>query len=175
MSRQSQMVREDRKRQVAALYLQGKWQSEIAHIVGCSQTQVSYDLKLLQKRWYQESVADIDQRKAQELQRVDAVEREAWAAWERSKQPREVTITEASEGTHPGRKATMRKEGQAGDPRFLAEIGKCVDRRCQILGIGAMQDALKNVGLGLAALLDEARHQPVLPTLASPLPPMAQA
>lgn len=174
MSRQSQMVRENRRRQTAALYLQGKWQSEIAQILGCSQTQVSYDLKLLQKRWYQESLADIDQRKAIELQRVDAIEREAWAAWHASKQPREVTITEASEGTHPGRKATMRKEGQAGDPRFLVEIGKCVDRRVAILGIGAREEALKNAGLGLAALLDEARQQTVLPAAPSQAP-MAQA
>lgn len=174
MSRQSHMARENRYRQVAALYLQGKWQTEIATIVGTTQQQVSYDLKILQKRWYQESVADIAERKAIELQRVDKIEREAWEAWERSKQPREVTITEASEGTHPGRKATMRKEGQAGDPRFLVEIGKCVDRRVAILGIGAREEALKHAGLGLAALLDEARQQTVLPT--TPLaPPMAQA
>ena len=174
MSRQSQMVREDRRRQVAALYLQGKWQSEIAHIVGTSQTQVSYDLKILQQRWYQESIADIDQRKALELQRVDTIEREAWAAWERSKQPREVTITEASEGAHAGHKATMRREGQAGDPRFLVEIGKCVDRRCAILGIGAHEEALKHAGMGLAALLDEARQQTILPAVQL-MPPMAQA
>lgn len=174
MSRQSQMVREHRQRQVAALYLQGKWQAEIGQILGMRQQQVSYDLKVLQRRWYQESIADIDQRKALELQKVDAIEREAWASWEKSKQPREVTITEASEGAHPGRKATMRKEGQAGDPRFLAEIGKCVDRRVAILGIGAREEALKQAGLGLAALLEEARQQTVLPT--TPVaPPMAQA
>lgn len=174
MSRQSQMVREDRRRQTAALYLQGKWQSEIAQILGVHQTQVSYDLKFLQRRWYQESVADIAQRKAIELQRIDKIERECWEAYERSKQPREVTVTEATEGAHPGRKATLRKEGQVGDPRFLTEIGKCVDRRVAILGIGAREEALKNAGLGLAALLDEARQQTVLPTTPL-LPPMAQA
>lgn len=174
MSRQSQMVRENRRRQVAALYLQGKWQSEIAQVLGVHQTQVSYDLKLLQQRWYQESIEDIDKRKAIELKRIDKIELECWEGWNRSIQVREVTITEASEGTRPGRKATMRKEGQAGDPRFLAEIGKCVDRRIAILGIGAREEALKNAGLGLAALLDEARQQTVLPT-ALTMPPMAQA
>lgn len=174
MSRQSQMVREDRRRQTAHLYLQGKWQSEIAQLLGVSQVQVSYDLRLLQRRWYQESVEDIDKRKAIELQKVDKVERECWDAYERSKQVREITVTEATEGQYPHRKATRRLEAQIGDPRFLERIQKCIDQRCQILGIGAMQEALKNTGLGLAALLDEARQQTVLPP-GLPMPPMAQA
>lgn len=174
MSRQSHIAREHRHRQVAALYLQGKWQTEIAQLVGISQQQVSYDLKLLQKRWYQESIADIDQRKAIELQRIDKIECECWEAYERSKQPREVTVTEATKGPYATRKATRRLEGQVGDPRFLERIQKCIDQRCQILGIGAMQEAMKNAGLGLAALLDEARQQTMLPT--TPLsPPIAQA
>lgn len=174
MSRQSQMVREQRRRQTASLYLQGKWQSEIAQILGCSQTQVSYDLKLLQKRWYQESIEDIDKRKAMELQRIDEVERAAWEGWKRSLQPREMTLTEAREGHQPGRKASVRKEGQAGDPRFLERIQKAIDQRTAILGIGAAQEALKNAGLGLAALLDEARVQAGISSQPS-LPPMAQA
>lgn len=169
-----EFTREERRRQVGTLYLQGFFQSEIAQRLGVTQQQISYDLKQLHQRWYHASVEDIAARKALELQKIEVIEREAWAAWERSKKPREVTITEASEGAHPGRKATMRKEGQAGDPRFLAEIGRCVDRRVALLGIGAREEALKQVGQGLAALLDEARQQAGLPAVAT-LPPMAQA
>lgn len=164
----------ERRQQVAARYIRGEYQSTIARDLGLTQAQISYDLKAIRAEWLQSTLRDFDALKGEQLAKVDAVETEAWAAWERSKQAREVTITEASEGTRPGRKATMRKEGQAGDPRFLAEIGKCVDRRCAILGIGAREEALKTAGLGLAALLDEARQQPLMPTLA-PMRPMAQA
>lgn len=162
-----------RRQKVAALYLRGRYQAEIAQELHVSQQQISKDLRTLQAAWLTAALCDFDARKAIELQRLDAIEREAWEAWERSKEPREVTITEASEGTHTGRKATMRKEGQAGDPRFLAEIGKCVDRRCSILGIGMEQAALKSLGLGLAGLLEEAKQWHAAPPL---LPqPFAQA
>lgn len=162
-----------RRREVAARYVRGEYQSAIANALHITQQQISLDLKAIRAEWLQSTLRDFDALKGEQLAKIDAIELEAWAAWGRSKQPREVTITEASEGTHPSRKATMRKEGQAGDPRFLAEIGKCVDRRCAILGIGAREEALKNAGVGLAALLDEARQHPVL--LQSPPLPMAQA
>ena len=46
-------------------------------------------------------------------------------------------MTEAIEGKTPRRKASVKKEGQAGDPRFLDGVLKCVERRCSILGLDA--------------------------------------
>lgn len=165
----------ERRQQVAARYIRGEYQSQIARDLGLSQMQISLDLKAIKAEWLQSTLRDFDALKGEQLAKVDEIERAAWEGWQRSLLPREVTVTEASEGARPGRKATMRKEGQGGDPRFLQVIQKAIDQRCQILGIGAMQDALKNAGLGLAALLDEARQQPLTPTLAAPTPPMVQA
>lgn len=169
-----QIFLEHRRQQVAARYLRGEYQSQIAADLHLSQQQISIDLKVIRAQWLASTLRDFDALKAEQLAKIDQIEIEAWSAWERSKQPREITVTEATEGRQAGRKATVRREGQAGDPRFLERIQKCIDQRCQILGIGAMQEALKNAGLGLAALLDEARVHTAFPA-PLPLPPMAQA
>jgi hypothetical protein len=132
---------QERRRQVSALYMRHHSQAEIAQAVGVTQAQVSYDLKALHAAWLKDGLQNYDARKAIELQRIDALERVAWEAWERSLQPREVTLTEATEGGEgaPRRKASMRKEGQAGDPRFLEQVHKCIVRRCALLGLDAPQ------------------------------------
>lgn len=186
ISRQHRLQIEKRRQDISALYLQQKTQVEIAVLLGMDQQLVSYDLKAIHARWLKEAVQNLDERKALELQKIDAVEREAWAAWERSQAPRKITLTESTEGGEsilengtrvpksPLRKASVRREGQGGDPRFLERIQKCIDQRCAILGVGAQQDALKQAAGGLAALLDEARQQRPVPE-ASSAPPMAEA
>ena len=52
--------------------------------------------------------------KRRQLSKLDLLEREAWDGWERSKQT-----------------------GHAGDPRMLLMVLRCVERRCQILGLDA--------------------------------------
>jgi hypothetical protein len=37
----------------------------------------------------------------------------------------------------PSRKTSVRREGQAGDPRFLERVQECVKQRCAILGLQA--------------------------------------
>ena len=144
---QSIFATQERRFKIASLYLQRKMQSEIAAEVGVSQQQVSYDLKFLREQWLASSLRDFDAARSEELQRIDEVERQAYAAWHRSQQPREVSLTEQTEGgevvsadgtsqpKRPTRKASMRREGQSGDPRFLAVIQKCIDQRCVILGL----------------------------------------
>ena len=138
-----------RREEVAARYLRGEHQYTIARAVGVSQVQVSHDLKAMRDLWLASSLRDFDTLKSEQLAKIDAVELEAWAAWLRSQQPREVSLTEQTEGgevvgadgtsqpKRPTRKASMRREGQSGDPRFLAVIQKCIDQRCVILGLEA--------------------------------------
>lgn len=127
----------ERRQHVAHLYIQGAYQADIARQLGVTQQQISKDLRTLQAQWRGSALRDFDEAKGLELQRIDAIEREAWQAWERSKQPREVTLTEQSEGEKVSRKASVRREGQAGDPRFLERIQKCIEQRCDILGLNA--------------------------------------
>ena len=130
------------REQIAARYLRGEYQVEIAAALGISQQQVSYDLKAIRAAWLASAVRDFDALKAQELAKIDAVEREYWLAWERSKKDKEISVQEGGEVDPQTRKprikkVVMRKEGRAGNPAFLAGVLTCIERRCAILGLDA--------------------------------------
>ena|SRR5215467_8301813 len=129
-----------RRQEVAALYLSGKYQSEIAQVIGISQQQVSHDLLAVQRAWLASSLRDFDAVKAQELAKLDAAEREYWAAWHRSCQPREVTLTKRIAGKDPRDEASIRRETPAGDVRFLDGVLRCIHQRCALLGVATAAD-----------------------------------
>ena len=85
------------REQIAARYLRGEYQVEIAAALGISQQQLSYDLKAIRAAWLASAVRDFDALKAQELAKIDAVEREYWLAWERSKKDKEISVQEGGE------------------------------------------------------------------------------
>jgi predicted transcriptional regulator len=137
----------DRRKTVADMYLRGKTQHEIGRHVGVSQAQISRDLAAVREEWRQSAIASLDEAKARELAKVDALEATAWEAWERSCRDAETLHAETTKGraTKDGaplpdlsRQAKTVK-GQAGDPRFLERVAWCVERRCKILGLDAAQ------------------------------------
>ena len=132
-TRTTEQILADRQT-IAERYLRGDYQEAIARDLGISQQQVSYDLKAIRAAWLASAVRDFDAAKAQELAKIDAVEREYWLGWERSQKPKEI---EYSEDTSKGLKSGKRREGQAGNPAFLAGILTCIERRCAILGLDA--------------------------------------
>lgn len=123
-----------RRQEIAAAYLRGEYQTDIAERFGVSQQQISKDLAAIRAAWLASAVRDFDALKAQELAKIDAVEREYWLAWERSKKDKE---TEYREDSSKGFKSGKRREGQAGNPAFLAGVLTCIERRCAILGLDA--------------------------------------
>ena len=141
----------ERRYLIAQRYLKGEMQSQIARTLGVTQQQISLDLKVIHRWWRESAIRDFDAAQAQELAKIDLLEQTAWEAWQRSIQPREITLTEQTEGGEtydaqgnprpkpPTRKASMRKEGQVGDPRFLEQVYKCIERRCALLGLNAPQ------------------------------------
>jgi hypothetical protein len=133
------LERERDLREVAALYLHGLTQHEIAQRLNVSRPQIGYDLKVLQRRWQESALADFHAKKAADLAKVDELERTYWEAWERSCQVREVTTTERTQAsTDPTedtrRKAGVRKEPRDGNPEFLRGVERCIELRCKILG-----------------------------------------
>jgi hypothetical protein len=132
---------ESRRSQVAGLFLRGtKRQGELARLVGVDRSTVSRDLKVLHARWKESGVRDLDAAKGQELERIDILEQEYWAAWERSKQDHETTTTEQTTGGENERvKAAIRKDAQTGDTRYLDGVQWCIEQRCKILGLNAPQ------------------------------------
>jgi hypothetical protein len=92
---------------------------------------------------------DFNEAKARELAKIDKLEREYYAGWRRSCEDEETT-RQATKGKVVKRKdeegelvserpaeVTRTRKGQAGDPRFLAGVERCIERRCKILGIDA--------------------------------------
>ena len=129
------------RRRIADLYLQGWLQCQIAEEVNLSPATVSRDIAALQAGWLDSALIDFNEAKSQELAKIDRLEREYWAAWERSCEDAE-TVTEkarASKGSDrpDSVEKTKQAKGQAGDPRFLSGVQWCIERRCKILGIDA--------------------------------------
>ena len=49
-----------------------------------SQQMISFDLRQIQKEWMRETIKEIDVWKAEQLQKLDQLESEFWAAWYKS-------------------------------------------------------------------------------------------
>ena len=138
MSRQrdpAQLARDRRK--IADLYLQGRLQADIAAELEINQSTVSRDLKALHKEWLAAALVDFGAVKAQELAKIDRLEREYWRAWERSCKDAETVVKKQKEDG--GKEMQQTLKGQAGDPRFLDGVQWCIERRCKILGVDAPQ------------------------------------
>ena len=121
-----------RREKVAARYIQGQSQHEIATAFGISQTTVSRDLDAIRESWKQSAIRDYGLAVAKELAKVDRIERRAWDAWEKSLRPR---VTVSNEKNALGDKRRKVVEGQSGNPSHLQIVLQCVERRCQLLGL----------------------------------------
>jgi predicted transcriptional regulator len=137
MARRTTAQRTKDLERTAELYLRGVRQSEIAEQMGVSQQTVSNDLQALYAEWRESALVDMDAAKSRELARIDELERTYWAEWEKSQTRREVTQTKKSEGKEARSEASVRREDRLGDPRYLAGVQWCIERRCAILGINA--------------------------------------
>lgn len=132
---QRAVVTGQRRADVARLYLTGIPQSEIARQLDCNQATVSRDLSALRTEWLQSALRDFDAHRAQELARIDEVEREAWDGWRGSREDA-ITLME-EEGGKDGGRTRRTVVGQAGDPRFLDQVQKCIQQRRELLGLDA--------------------------------------
>lgn len=136
--KRTDVQRENDYQIIADLYLRGHRQSEIAQQLELHQTQISYDLRIIQKRWRESSIINFNEAKQRELARIDALEREAWQAFERSKAEHKRTRqSKRTGGETESSDAFIEREDRDGDPRFMEIILKCIVQRSNILGINA--------------------------------------
>ena len=127
-------LRAQRRQQVTDLYLQGWSQSAIADHLKVAQTTISLDLKTVETQWRASSVRDFDHLRTVEIQKIDLIEREAWAAWQRSQKPAQSAVVNGEGATQKARKTL---KNQYGDPRFLEQVNKCISQRRALLGLDA--------------------------------------
>src|SRR6516162_101418 len=86
---------------VADLYCRGHSQLAIGQALGVSRQQISYDVRVLHKRWQESACSKVEERKATELARIDHPEAVAWTAWERSCENAEINTASLVQGrTH---------------------------------------------------------------------------
>jgi hypothetical protein len=145
------------RRLIANLYLKGEYQADIAAQVGISQGQVSKELAILQAEWQTSALIDINEAKARELAKIDALELVYWQAWERSQLDAESEITkmqgappkQGDANPAPAKLETQKKrEGQSGNPAFLSGIQWCINKRCEIIGVNApVKSEVENKGI----------------------------
>lgn len=128
----------ERRKNVAKRYLRGETQWEIARAFEVDQATISTDLKAIQKEWLDQAILDRGEWTARELARLDEVERQAWMSWSKSQENAEIRRAKTRGGTEE--KETVSK-GQAGDPRFLEIVLKCVAKRCELLGLPYIPEA----------------------------------
>ena len=135
VNRAQRLAIQQRRQQVAELYLRCWTQEAIGAQLGIAQPTVCVDLRKIREHWRASSVRDFDEARTIELQKIDRVEREAWAAWERSQKPAQSAVVSEDTGRQRTRKSVKH---QHGDPRFLDQINKCIAQRRALLGLDAL-------------------------------------
>lgn len=132
MTPQRKLVVLKRRADVAQLYLQGLGQSLIAQRLSVDQATVQRDLSKIRTHWRESAIRDFDATRDLELERLNMIERESWAAWERSQKPSQSADIRDDQPNSPTRK---RIKNQHGDPRFLEVALRCNDARRKLLGL----------------------------------------
>ena len=92
------------------------------------------DLKEIRREWRAAAVRDFEMGRQIEVRKLDRLEREAWAAWECSRQASHVVVV-SEMGERQRTKKTVREE--VGNSRFLEIVHKCIASRRTLLGLDA--------------------------------------
>lgn len=160
---------------IAEWYCQGVPQHEIADRLGTvSREQVKYDLAAIHAEWAAKRDRLLDEHKAEQLAKIDVMEREYWAEYLRSKEPFKRTVKHAESAKDEKQpqptRAVVTTEERLGDPRYLDGARWCIEQRCKILGLYAptrvaleqLEEAVREqataLGLDPAAAVEEARR-----------------
>lgn len=135
---------------IAEWYCKGEAQALIAVKLQLSQQQISYDLVEIRKRWRASALVNYDEAMGKELARLDMVESQAWNAWDASKRTvrktrtKTMPVIQAESAGDDGpftaqlvqtAEFTEMLEESVGDPRYLAVILQCIEKRGNILGL----------------------------------------
>jgi hypothetical protein len=122
----------ERRREVANYALKGWTPAAIARHMHIPPATVSRDLAAMREFWREFPVYDFDRARLEQLQKIDLVEAEAWAAWQRSQEPqRSAWLTHGK----AGEQSRSSLKHQHGDPRYLREIARCVAQRYEMIGV----------------------------------------
>lgn len=104
------------------------------------------DMARIREMWTEQAVAFITTATAEELAKLEAIEVEMWAAWEKSKRVERKRMskkTTPADADAPGpaelaeQTLSIESEDTPGDERYMARIAWCMERRAKLLGLDA--------------------------------------
>ena len=113
-----------RRKIVAERYQTGDTQMGIAESLGVNQATISRDLKAISDDWRASAIRDFDVAKGFAIARLEHIIREAWSAFERSKE--NVVATKYHTDRRGNQQRTTITKTQYGDARFLNIVLKCL-------------------------------------------------
>lgn len=124
------------------MYLKGITQADIAGKYKVTQQTISNDLKALRKQWRDSAIRDFDEAQAEELRKIDELEKVYWEAWAKSVKDYQKTVKKEASGTSvKGKFENEEKKVERikllGNPRYLDGVLSCIQKRCEILGLDA--------------------------------------
>lgn len=105
---------------------------------------LKHDIDRLVKEWREQRLEDIDQTMTTELARIDEMVREAWMAWEKSKEDYDATTQKQKGIPNPDKmdaivtvqlEKTTKGVQCCGDVRYLELIHKLLMERRKLLGL----------------------------------------
>lgn len=146
---------EERDMIIADLYFtKHRTQQQIAEELVIAQATVSNAIKRIRHEYSMKRMNKLQSYLNVELAKLDAVEREAWQAWEKSIG---VTTKKVKKKTSDGYSEDIEQtETTPGDPRFLTQVQAAIDRRIRLLGLDAPQEVILNTMEGrLTKLIKE--------------------
>ena len=123
------------KKLVAQYYLQGKTQGDMVEDLDVSISTVRKYLKELRDEWKLKAVYDFSLAKAEQLARIDEVERVAWEGFHNSVKGSTSTTTMKSNQSNT--KMRTKTKPSVSDTKWLDKIQWCVEQRSKILGLYA--------------------------------------
>ena len=123
------------KKLVAQYYLQGKTQGDMVEDFDVSISTVRKYLKELRDEWKLKAVYDFSLAKAEQLARIDEVERVAWEGFHNSVKGSTSTTTMKSNQSNT--KMRTKTKPSVSDTKWLDKIQWCVEQRSKILGLYA--------------------------------------
>lgn len=133
---------------IARIYLQGETQRGIVKWIAANR-HYTLSLAMINKSiqqavagWRASAAASIEEKKARDLEQLNETERKATIAFERSCNESVKVLKESKAGRGKSKRRSPVKvctttEGRDGDPRFLAIILDCIEKRAKILGYNA--------------------------------------
>ena len=126
----------ERRREVLKLFHKGWTQQNIACHLKIPQGTVSRDLEAIRKAWRDFPMHDSESVRLEQLRKIDLIEKEAWAAWDRSQQQRRTAQMARSK---TGEQTRSSLHDSHGDPRYLREVARCVNLRAEMSGVAPPQ------------------------------------